>query len=261
MSVRRSFRPVPVRRAVRERDRHAHRLCRPREDVQRAVDEGRGLVVVEDDRRPRERRVQESLFRRSPQRRLVEGRVEPPPDPLEDLPEGARGGGRGRHPARERRVEVCVRVGEPGHDEAARRIEPAARLGPEEHVTPLDGERVERDDGPARDGEAARSRSVPARRVHHPRASRSRRSTSSASAAWPLHQLSERCASSSSTVFPCCSTHVKYFRLCQRSRLSRVPSDDPVELLPVEDGRAEAPRPARASSGPVRAARRLRTDG
>ena len=66
-------------------------------------------MVVEDDRHTRESRVQKSLFRRGPKRALVEGCVEPPPDPLEDLPEGAQGRGRGRHPARESRVEVRVR--------------------------------------------------------------------------------------------------------------------------------------------------------
>src|SRR5450830_1229349 len=180
--------------------------------------------MVDDDRRARESRVQKSLFRRGAKRILVEGGVEPPPDPLENLPKGARGARWGRHPTRECRVEVRVRNDEPGHDEAARCIEPAPRLDPEKHVTPLDGWRVERDDGTAGDGEAARARSVSARLSHQTRDSRSRRSTSSASAAWSPHQLSERCASSSATVFPCCSTHVKYFRLCHLSRLSRVPS-------------------------------------
>ena len=236
-AVRRPFRSVPVRRPVGERDRHAHRLRRPREDVERAVDEGRGLVVVEDDRRTRESRVQESLFGRGPKRALVEGRVEPPPDPLEDLPEGAQGRGRGRHSARERRVEVRVRDDEPGHDEAARGVEPAPRLDSQEHVAPLDGGRVERDDGAAGDGEAARARSVPARRLHHPRASRSRRSTSSGE-----RRLVAPPALGALRVE---LLHGLALLLDPREVLQVVPAlaalaspfGDPVELLPAEDGR------------------------
>ena len=146
---------------------------------------------------------------------------------------------------------MCA-IDEPGHDEAARGVEAAPRLDSQKHVAPLDGGRVERDDGAAGDGEAAR--------LHHPRASRSRRSTSSASAAWSLHQLSERCASSSSTVFPCCSTHVKYFRLCHRSRLSRVPSAIQSSFCPWKTDVRSASARSRVS-GPVRPARRLRTEG
>ena len=81
-----------------------------------------------------------------------------------------------------------------------------------------------------------------------------------ASAAWSAHQLSERCASSSSTVFPCCSTHVKYFRLCQRSRFSRVPSVIQSSFCPRKiDARCASARSR--VSGPVRVSRRRRTDG
>ena len=217
-------------------------------------------MVVDHRRDAREGRVEEGELRRGLERLLVEGRVEPPPDLLEDLAEGARRLGGARHPARERRIEVRVGDREARHDEAARRVELAARRGPEEDVAPLDRGRVERDDGAARDREPACAGRPGGRPRHQPRTSRSRRSTSPASAAWSAHQRSERCASSSATVFPCCSTHVKYFRLCHRSRFSTVPSVIQSSFWPWKiDARCASARSR--VSGPVVFSRRRRTDG
>jgi hypothetical protein len=76
-------------------------------------------VVVEEHGRPRARGVDGADEGGQVDRLLVEGAVEPPPHPLQDLDEGARGLGRARHPAREGAVEVRVGVDEARQDERA----------------------------------------------------------------------------------------------------------------------------------------------
>jgi hypothetical protein len=82
--------------------------------VEAAVDRRRRGVVIDDGGGARLERLDRAQQRRPPDRLGVEGHVEPPPDPLEDLGEvGRRDGGR-RHAPGKRGVEVMVGADEPG---------------------------------------------------------------------------------------------------------------------------------------------------
>ncbi len=69
----------------------------------------------------------------------------------------------------------------------------------------------------------------------HARRSRMRRSMSCARSWWATHHAGSSWARSSSTVFPCCSTQVKYFWLCQRRRTSGRALDQPAGAPRAED--------------------------
>ena len=82
--------------------------------VEAALDGVRALVVVDDAGRAGEQRLDGTEAGARPQHVEVEGGVEPPPDLLEDLPERAGRGRRGRHAAGERGVQVVVGADESG---------------------------------------------------------------------------------------------------------------------------------------------------
>ena len=85
--------------------------------------------MVDQGRRPGEERLHAADQRRGTDGRLVEGPVEPPPDPLEDLEEVARRRKVVGHAARERRVEVGVGAHVAGDHDAAASVDPVqARL-------------------------------------------------------------------------------------------------------------------------------------
>ena len=120
----RALRAVAVGRLVAEHRADAEGPERIGDDVERAVDRVRRGVVVDERRRPGEERLHPADERGGAGRVVVEGAVEPPPDPLQDLQEVLRRRERVRHPARERRVEVRVRADVARNDEAAGAVDP-----------------------------------------------------------------------------------------------------------------------------------------
>ena len=182
-------------------------------------------MVVDHRRDARERRVEKGELRRGLERLLVERRVEPPPDLLEDLPEGARRlrrgpasrarapnrGACGRSRGRAGRGSPTRRASRRGS--APRRTSRRSTAGGSSATTvpPVIASPPRLPDSPAGPVTSRAPRGAGGPRL---RRAPPGRPTSD----------SERCASSSATVLPCCSTHVKYFRLCQRSRFSTVPS-------------------------------------
>ena len=87
------------------------------DDVERAVDEVGRRMVVNDRGRASQERVEPAAKGRSPDRSFVEGTVEPPPHPLEDLGEVPGRGQPVRHAPGQSRVQVVVGAHVAGHDE------------------------------------------------------------------------------------------------------------------------------------------------
>ncbi len=107
--------PVAVGDLVGAHDPHAHLGAGLGDDVERAVDGGRGGVVVDDGRGPRLQGLDRPQQRRPAHQLQVEGGVEPPPHLVEDLGEARRRLRRGRHAPGQGRVQVVV-----GADQAGR---------------------------------------------------------------------------------------------------------------------------------------------
>ena len=107
-----ALRPVAVRHLVAEHRAQPDRLDRALETGERAADEGRGRVMVDEDGGPGQGGFGGADEGGEEDHLLVQGAVEPPPDALQDLPEVARVGGRAGHAAGERAVEMRVRVDE-----------------------------------------------------------------------------------------------------------------------------------------------------
>jgi len=98
----------------------AHRAS---QDIEGPGDAGRAGVMVEDRRDPASRRVHGGHKTACSDGRGIERLVEPPPQLLEDLREGARGEPRDGHAASERAVRMRVSIDEPGNGQLARGID------------------------------------------------------------------------------------------------------------------------------------------
>ena len=115
----RPFRPVAVGRLVAEDGADAEAAQGRLDDVERPVDRVRRRVMVDERRGTGEERLHPADQGRRPDAVLVEGPVEPPPDPLQDLGEVRGRRERVGHPPCERGVEVRVGADVAGDDEAA----------------------------------------------------------------------------------------------------------------------------------------------
>ena len=88
---------VPVGDAVRADHPHPDFTARVRDDVERALDRIRRLVMIDDRGGAALERLERSEHRRPPDHLEVERDVEPPPDLLEDVDEPIRRRGRRGH--------------------------------------------------------------------------------------------------------------------------------------------------------------------
>ena len=99
---------VAISHAVGAHHAHADLGAGVGDDVEAALDRLRALVVVDDPGGPGEQRLERAEPGAGAQDLEVEGRVEAPPDLLEDLAEATGRRRRRRHPAGEGRVQVMV---------------------------------------------------------------------------------------------------------------------------------------------------------
>ena len=135
---------VPLGGAVAEERPDAEPLAGLRQHLERALDELRRLVVVDERGGAGEERPGDRLPGRGAQALRVERAVEAPPDPAQDLEEARGRGSRRRHPVRDQpAVEVRVRADRTGDDVRARAVD-APRAGHRRRGHP-----------PLRDGEGA----------------------------------------------------------------------------------------------------------
>ena len=106
--------PVAVGDAVRTHHGHADLGARLGDHVEAALDRVRALVMVDDAGGAAHQRLGGAEAGARPDHVEVEGGVEAPPHLLEDRCEVGGRGRRGRHPARQRRVQVVVGADETG---------------------------------------------------------------------------------------------------------------------------------------------------
>jgi hypothetical protein len=114
---------VAIGGAVAEHRAQAERAGLLGDDVERAVDGARRLVVVDQRGHAGAQRLHRAHRRRAGQGLGVERAIQPPPHVLEDGAERGRGRRRPGHPARERAVQVGVGHHQAGDDGGAARVE------------------------------------------------------------------------------------------------------------------------------------------
>ena len=146
-------RAVAVGGLVAQHRAQPHLLDRTPERRERAADEGRRGVMIDQQGGARERGLDRAGERREVDALLVERAVQLPPDLLEDLHEAARRRRRTRHASGERAVEVRVRVDETGQHEARPRGPgPPRPGGPAGGPAPGCGRRLDPQVGPSTPG-------------------------------------------------------------------------------------------------------------
>ncbi len=114
---------VAVGHLVAEGRAQPHLLDRAAQLAQRSPDERRRGMVIDEQRGARERRLDGSHEAGEVDGLRVQGPVQAPPHPLQDLDEAAGRDARAGHAARQRAVEVGVGVDEAGQDDGAREVE------------------------------------------------------------------------------------------------------------------------------------------
>ena len=117
-----AFGTVAVRHLVTERRPQPDLLERALQGAERSADERGRRVVIDEERGAGKRGLDGPDQARQVDRFRIEGPVQPPPDPLQDLHEAPGRDARGRHPPGQGAVQVGVGVDEARDHDHAREV-------------------------------------------------------------------------------------------------------------------------------------------